>query len=174
MVFGWVKKLKKGLSKSSSKISEGINTIIKGKKIDENIIEEFEELLISSDLGVKFSSEVANKLRSKKLIDSSTEKVKTLISEMLIEILKPLENKRKIISPLHIILVVGVNGAGKTATVGKIANKFLSEKKKVGVVAADTFRAAAKEQLKIWADRTNSSFFLERNFLIQRLYVMNL
>ena len=77
MVFGWVKKLKKGLSKSSSKISEGINTIIKGKKIDENIIEEFEELLISSDLGVKFSSEVANKLRSKKLIDSSTEKVKT-------------------------------------------------------------------------------------------------
>ena len=130
MVFGWVKKLKKGLSKSSSKISEGINTIIKGKKIDEKIIEEFEELLISSDLGVKFSSEVANKLRSKKLIDSSTEKVKILISEMLIEILKPLENKRKTISPLHIILVVGVNGAGKTATVGKIANKFLSEKKK--------------------------------------------
>ena len=164
MVFGWVKKLKKGLSKSSSKISEGINTIIKGKKIDENIIEEFEELLISSDLGVKFSSEVANKLRSKKLIDSSTEKVKTLISEMLIEILKPLENKRKIISPLHIILVVGVNGAGKTATVGKIANKFLSEKKKVGVVAADTFRAAAKEQLKIWADRTNSSFFSGEEF----------
>jgi len=135
MVFGWVKKLKKGLSKSSSKISEGINTIIKGKKIDDNVIEEFEELLISSDLGVKFSSEVAKKLRSKKLI-----------------------------SPLHVILVVGVNGAGKTATVGKIANKFLSEKKKVGVVAADTFRAAAKEQLKIWADRTNSSFFSGEEF----------
>ena len=64
---------------------------------------------------------------------------------------------------LHIILVVGVNGAGKTATVGKIANKFLSEKK-VGVVAADTFRAAAKEQLKIWADRTNSSFFSGEEF----------
>ena len=65
-----------------------------------------------------------------------------------------------------------MNGAGKTATVGKIANKFLSEKKS-WCCCADTFRAAAKEQLKIWADRTNSSFFLERNFLIQRLYVMN-
>ena len=75
MVFGWVKKLKKGLSKSSSKISEGINTIIKGKRIDDNVIEEFEELLISSDLGVKFSSEVAKKLRSKKLIDSFFEKL---------------------------------------------------------------------------------------------------
>ena len=83
---------------------------------------------------------------------------------MLIEILKPLESKRKIISPLHIILVVGVNGAGKTATVGKIAHKFFAEKKKVGVVAADTFRAAAKEQLKIWADRTNSSFFSGEEF----------
>ena len=164
MVFGWVKRLKKGLSKSSDKISTGINTIIKGKKIDENVVDEFEELLISSDLGVKFSAEVAKKLKSKKLIDTSTDKIKTLIKEMLTEILKPLETKSKLFSPLHIILVVGVNGAGKTATVGKIANKFLLEKKKVGVVAADTFRAAAKEQLKIWADRTNSIFFSGKEF----------
>ena len=157
MVFGWVKRLKKGLSKSSDKISTGINTIIKGKKIDENVVDEFEELLISSDLGVKFSAEVAKKLKSKKLIDTSTDKIKTLIREMLTEILKPLETKREFFSPLHIILVVGVNGAGKTATVGKIDNKFLLKKKKVGVVAADTFRAA----------------FLERSFLIQQLYVLN-
>ena len=76
MVFGWVKKLKKGLSKSSDKISTGINNIIKGKKIDEDVINEFEKLLISSDLGLKFSADVTKKLRSKKLIDGSTEKIK--------------------------------------------------------------------------------------------------
>ncbi len=164
MVFGWVKKLKKGLSKSSDKISIGINNIIKGKKIDEDVINEFEDLLISSDLGLKFSADVAKKLRSKKLIDGSTEKIKDLILDMLVKILKPLEDKRKFIYPMHIILVVGVNGAGKTATVGKIANKFILEKQKVGLVAADTFRAAATEQLKIWADKTNSTFFSGKEF----------
>ena len=164
MVFGWIKNLKKGLSKSSKKISSGINKIIRGKKIDESVVDEFEDLLISSDLGVEFSGSIINKLKSIKLLDTSENKIKSLISEMVIEILTPLENKTKINVPLHVSLIVGVNGAGKTATVGKIANKFKTEKKKVGMVAADTFRAAATEQLKIWADRTKSHFFSTKEF----------
>lgn len=159
MVFGWIKKLKSGLSKSSKKISTSINKVIKGKKIDDTTLLELEEILISSDMGVKFSSELIDELRKAKMVDPSVLKVKKIIEKKIVSILQPLEKKNEKIKKPQVFLVVGVNGVGKTATVGKIAHKFSSEGKKVGVVAADTFRAAAVEQLKVWSERTGSEFF---------------
>ena len=159
MVFGWFKKLKSGLSKSSEKISEGIKKAIKGKKIDDETLDDLEELLISSDLGVNFSSNVVEELRKSKLLEPTPENIKKVLQKKINSILKPLEKNFSISKKPTIYLVVGVNGVGKTATVGKIANKYINQNKKVGVVAADTFRAAAKEQLKIWSEKTGADFF---------------
>ena len=159
MVFGWFKKLKSGLSKSSEKISDGIKKAIKGKKIDDETLDDLEELLISSDLGVNFSCNVVEELRKSKLLEPTPENIKKVLQKKINSILKPLEKKFSISKKPTIYLVVGVNGVGKTATVGKIANKYINQNKKVGVVAADTFRAAAKEQLKIWSEKTGADFF---------------
>tara|TARA_B100000900_G_C20548024_1_gene703453 strand:- start:218 stop:1129 length:912 start_codon:yes stop_codon:yes gene_type:complete len=159
MVLGWFKKLKGTLSKSSEKISDGIKKALKSKKIDESTLEELDDLLISSDLGVESASNITSELRKSKLIDPSPQKVKEIIKKKLKEILVPLEKKVSLTKDLYVILVVGVNGVGKTATIGKLADKFFKDGKKVGMVAGDTFRAAAVQQLKIWSDRTSSEFF---------------
>ena len=159
MVFKWFKSLKDGLSKSSEKITVGIKKIFKNKKIDDETLDILSDLLISSDLGIEFSSKVIEDLRKKKIKDPSPKNVKLIIQEKIVKLLAPLEKKISIKNNPSIMIIVGVNGVGKTATVGKIANKFVEEGKKVGIVAADTFRAAATEQLKIWADRTRSRFF---------------
>ena len=159
MVFGWFKKLKSGLSKSSEKLTTKINKVIKGKKIDEATLSELEEILISSDMGVKFSLEVIDDLRKSKMIDPTVIKIKKVIQKKIINLLEPLEKKNTKTTKPYIILIVGVNGVGKTATVGKIAHNFFTDGKKVGLVAADTFRAAAVDQLKIWSERTKSEFF---------------
>ncbi len=164
MVFGWIKKLKSGLSKSSEKITDGLKRVIKGKKIDDNILLQLEELLISSDLGINFSSQIIDDLRKKKIVEPNPEKVKLIIQEKIETILKPLEKSLILKKKPFIFLIVGINGVGKTATVGKIAHKFVEEKKTVGLVAADTFRAAATEQLKIWSEKTNSEFFSATEF----------
>ena len=164
MVFGWFKKLTSGLSKSSEKISDGIKKVIKGKKIDETTLEDLEELLISSDLGASFSSSIIEDLRKSKMIEPSSEKVRTIIQKKIEKLLQPLEKKVDLKAKPFIFLIVGINGVGKTATVGKLANKYISAKKKVGLVAADTFRAAATEQLKIWSDKTKSEFFSAKEF----------
>ncbi len=159
MVFGWFKKLKSGLSKSSEKLTTKINKVIKGKKIDEETLLELEEILISSDMGVKFSLEVIEDLRKSKMIDPTVIKIKKVIQKKIINLLEPLEKKNTKTTKPYIFLIVGVNGVGKTATVGKIAHNFFADGKKVGLVAADTFRAAAVDQLKIWSERTKSEFF---------------
>lgn len=159
MVFGWFKKLKSGLSKSSEKLTTKINKVIKGKKIDEETLLELEEILISSDMGVKFSLEVIEDLRKSKMIDPTVIKIKKVIQKKIINLLEPLEKKNTKTTKPYIFLIVGVNGVGKTATVGKIAHNFFTDGKKVGLVAADTFRAAAVDQLKIWSERTKSEFF---------------
>ena len=159
MVFGWFKKLKSGLSKSSEKLTTKINEVIKGKKIDEATLSQLEEILISSDMGVKFSLEVIEDLRKSKMIDPTVIKIKKVIQKKIINLLEPLEKKNTKTAKPYIFLIVGVNGVGKTATVGKIAHNFFTDGKKVGLVAADTFRAAAVDQLKIWSERTKSEFF---------------
>ena len=159
MVFGWFNKLKSGLSKSSEKLTTKIKKVIKGKKIDEETLSELEEILISSDMGVKFSLDVIEDLRKSKMIDPSVIKIKKVIQKKIINLLEPLEKKNTKTTKPYIFLIVGVNGVGKTATVGKIAHNFFTDGKKVGLVAADTFRAAAVDQLKIWSERTKSEFF---------------
>ena len=164
MVFGWLKKLKSGLSKSSEKITDGIKKVLKGKKIDDKTLLQLEELLISSDLGISFSSQIIDDLKKKKIVEPSSEKVKLIIQKKIEIILKPLEKNLILKEKPFIFLIVGINGVGKTATVGKIAHKYTEENKKVGLVAADTFRAAATEQLKIWSEKTNSEFFSAKEF----------
>ena len=132
---------------------------VKGKKIDEATLSELEEILISSDMGVKFSLEVIEDLRKSKMIDPTVIKIKKVIQKKIINLLEPLEKKNTKTTKPYIFLIVGVNGVGKTATVGKIAHNFFTDGKKVGLVAADTFRAAAVDQLKIWSERTKSEFF---------------
>ena len=163
MVFNWVKNLKNGLTKSTNKIGNGIKNIFQSKPIDDSTLKELEELLITSDIGVSFSSEIIQKISKMKFIDTSVESVKQTIDDSIIKILKPLEKEIVIKKKPHVFLVVGVNGVGKTATVGKLAYKFSNKNLKVGVVAADTFRAAAVEQLEIWSKKTSSIFFSAKN-----------
>ena len=163
MAINWLLNLKKGLTKSSNKLGDGLKKILKSKKIDDKDLEEMEEWLITSDIGVSLSNEIIEKIRKIKLTDTTTNSIKKTISKSIIEILEPLEKNLIIHNNPFVILVVGVNGVGKTATVGKLAYKFSSRNRKVGIVACDTFRAAAREQLEVWAKKTQSSFFASRD-----------
>lgn len=158
-MLNWIKKLKKGLNKSSKKLNEGLDQIFKSKKIDNDTLEELEELLITSDIGISVSDEIIQNLQKKKFSNINIDEIKNNIFNSLVFILNPVEKKLIPNSKPYVILMIGVNGSGKTSTIGKLANKFLSQNKKVGIVAADTFRAAAIEQLEIWARKSGSIFF---------------
>jgi len=155
---GWFGRLKQGLKKSTNALTEGISGIFTKKRLDASTLEELEDLLIMSDLGVAVSARVCERLSKNRFDKSiSAEEVQQALAEEIGDILqdvaKPLvvsgEN-----SP-HVILMVGVNGAGKTTTIGKMAKKFKAEGKSVMLAAGDTFRAAAIEQLQIWGDRND-------------------
>ena len=155
---GFFDKLKAGLSKTKSSLVEGINSLLSGSKaIDDDFYDELEETLILSDLGLKTSEDIVSKLRAKvkaeKISDPDAVKqaIKDIIADMLGED-KPLDLSTK----PSVILVIGVNGAGKTTTIGKLAYKLINECKKVLVAAADTFRAAAIDQLQVWCDRAGA------------------
>lgn len=158
---GWSSRLKAGLSKSSNKINDGLKDILIRKKLDEQTIEELEELLITSDMGAVTAAKIASDLaRHKFEKDISVLEVKTVISQKIAEILKPVA-KPLIINEKnrpHVLLVCGVNGSGKTTTIGKLAEEWQSEGKKVMLAACDTFRAAAIEQLEVWAVRSSCAF----------------
>ena len=154
-------KLKTGLFKSSEKISQGVKKIFVNKKLDIQTLNDLEELLIMADLGPsaaeKLTAELANEKFDKNI---KPEEVKTFlakkIEETLVDVAKPLIlNNSKTPS---VVLVVGVNGTGKTTTIGKLAHQYSSEGKKIMIAACDTFRAAAVEQLQIWAERSNAEF----------------
>lgn len=155
---GFFDKLKAGLSKTKSSLVEGINSLLPGSKaIDDDFYDELEETLILSDLGLKTSEDIVSKLRAKvkaeKISDPDAvrQAIKDIIADMLGED-KPLDLSTK----PSVILVIGVNGAGKTTTIGKLAYKLINEGKKVLVAAADTFRAAAIDQLQVWCDRAGA------------------
>ncbi len=160
---GYLSSLKKGLSKTKSALVDGMDKIIfRSKKIDENlIIEELEELLISADLGVKFTLQVLNDLRKdiKEKKIKENQEIRDFLKEKITGMImkKNTEMPGRNDAP-HTFMVVGVNGSGKTTTIGKLAYQYSLENKKVLLVAGDTFRAAAIEQLKIWAERTHSDF----------------
>lgn len=153
---GWFKRLKDGLSKSTAKISTGITTLITHRKLDQETLDELEELLITSDLGVETSAKLIQVLSKKKFGQDITDtEIKTIFAEQIAEILEP-STQALSIDPNHkpyVILVVGVNGSGKTTTIGKLAKTWKDQGLQVSIVAGDTFRAAAVEQLQVWGHR---------------------
>ncbi|MER0279879.1 signal recognition particle-docking protein FtsY [Clostridioides difficile] len=151
-------RLKQGLTKAKQGITDRIDEVLKSyTKVDEDLLEDLEEILITADVGVNTTMDIIEKLRDKIKQKGITEpmKVREELKSIVEEILTN-ENSILDIEPAPcIILMVGVNGVGKTTTIGKLANKYKKDGKKVLLAAADTFRAAATEQLEIWANRTN-------------------
>ena len=153
---GFFDKLKKGMGKTKSAFDEKINNVFKSfKKVDEDFLDELEEILIMSDIGMDTSIKIIDNLRTRikkeKLQDE--EDVKQALREEMQKILDITDISLHLNTKPSVILVVGVNGVGKTTSIGKIANRLAKDGKKVVVAAADTFRAGAVEQLEIWANR---------------------
>ena len=153
-------KFKLGLSKSSKNLSSGLNDFIFKKKIEENELNELEDFLIQSDVGVEVASELKKKFSSTKIDPKKDNKnqVFEIFSDHILEILKPLEKNLESLSKNKpcVILVAGVNGVGKTTTIGKLGKILGKDNKKVLFGAADTFRAAAVSQLEFWAKKINA------------------
>ncbi|HHV29320.1 signal recognition particle-docking protein FtsY [Acetivibrio mesophilus] len=153
---GFFDKLKEGLKKTKNTITERIDKVLVSfGKIDEELFEELEEILITSDVGIDTSMKIIENLKSRVKETKTTDpaKVKELLKEELSQILSQGESELKLDTTPSVILVVGVNGVGKTTSIGKIANLLKSKGKKVILAAGDTFRAAAIDQLEIWSNR---------------------
>ena len=153
---GFFDKLKEGLQKTRKSITEKIDQVLVSfGKVDEELFDELEEILITSDIGIETTLKIIEglkkKVKERKIIDAM--KVKDLLKEELTEILASGDNELKLDTKPSVIIVIGVNGVGKTTSIGKIANYYKSQGKKVLLAAGDTFRAAAIDQLEIWADR---------------------
>ncbi len=155
---GIFNRLKKGLSKTREILLTDINELFSAERqIDDNLLEELEEILVMSDLGMDVTMEIMDKISRKARKLKTADELKSILKEEL-RALFPLTAdtpaELEIIGP-RVIMVVGVNGTGKTTTLGKLALKFSAQGKKVLIAAADTFRAAAIEQVEIWANRAN-------------------
>ena len=154
---GLFSKIKAGLQKTKASISDGITNIINSfTKIDEDLFEELEEMLVMSDIGVETSVKICNELRVRVKKDGITDpsKIKGIMHDIIVEMLGD-DTPLKLDTKPSIILVIGVNGVGKTTTIGKLSLLLKSSGKKVVLGAADTFRAAAIDQLGVWAERAD-------------------
>lgn len=153
----WFNRLKSGLSESSNKVVNGISSLFTDKKLDNATLEELEDLLITFDLGVSAANQLTKNLAEKKFDRAiSEEDIRVSFANDIADILRPVAQPININTSLkpHVILVCGVNGSGKTTTIGKLAQQWSEEGKKVCLAAGDTFRAAAIEQLQVWGQRT--------------------
>ena len=154
---GWLARLRAGLRRSSSRLSGGIGAIFSGRRLDAATLEELEELLIMSDLGVGVAARLSGQLSRQRLgKDVSADEVREALASEIAAILEPVAVPLAIDPSRrpHVILVVGVNGSGKTTTIGKLARLFRAEGRSVMLAAGDTFRAAAIDQLRIWGERS--------------------
>jgi fused signal recognition particle receptor len=152
-----LEKLKAGIQKTRSGLVDRLEEVISGKKeIDADLIEELEYTLITADLGVRTVADIIEEIRAR--VDrkqaGDADEIRSLIRQRLLEILRASERPiHAVAAPPAVILMVGINGAGKTTTIGKLTNRFVGQGRQVLLCAADTFRAAAVEQLQIWAER---------------------
>jgi fused signal recognition particle receptor len=153
---GWLSRLRDGLSKSTKRVTESITGLFTKKKLDQQTLNDLEDALIQADLGVGVAARLVEKLGKERFGKEVTdEEVRAAFADDIAEILLPvavplaIDGARK----PHVVLVVGVNGSGKTTTIAKLANLYKGEGRKVMLAAGDTFRAAAVEQLKVWGDR---------------------
>ena len=153
---GWLSRLRDGLAKSTKRVTESITGLFTKKKLDQETLNELEDALIQADLGVSVAARLVEKLGKERFGKEVTdEEVRAAFADDIAEILQPVAVQLAI-DPAHkphVVLVIGVNGSGKTTTIAKLAHLFKGEGRKVMLAAGDTFRAAAVEQLKVWGER---------------------
>ena len=153
----WLSRLRAGLSRTSSRLAEDIGGVFSDRKVDSATLDELEDILITSDIGVATSARLRGELEKRRFEgDSDAEDVRRALAEIIATILAPVARPLADLTPtrdLRVILVAGVNGTGKTTTIGKLAARFTENGSTVMLAAADTFRAAAIDQLKIWGER---------------------
>jgi fused signal recognition particle receptor len=152
----WLDRLRAGFQKTSDRLGENLTGLITTAKLDDHVLDEIEEALIASDLGPQTAAKVRARLRGERFEGELTEaKVRAIVAEELEKILAPVAEPLEIdaFPRPQVILVVGVNGSGKTTTIAKLAHLFLEQDYSVLLAAGDTFRAAAIDQLRVWADR---------------------
>ena len=159
-------RLKAGIEKTRSGLMDRLEDVIAGRKeIDAGVLDELEYALITADIGVKTTEEILETIRQR--VDrnqmADAQQVRQLIREHLLEVLEAVERPvPRVLEPPAVVLVVGVNGSGKTTTIGKLASRFKSEGRSVLLCAADTFRAAAIEQLEVWGERTSTDVIRQK------------
>jgi fused signal recognition particle receptor len=153
-------RLKNGLSKTRAVLNTDINELfVAAKEIDEDLFEELEELLVTSDLGMDITMKLMEQIRKKAKRLKTADELKQVLKEELVALFPdtPPADSHPLPAPPQVIMMVGVNGTGKTTTLGKLAMRYTRQGKKVLIAAADTFRAAAIEQVEVWADRAGAS-----------------
>ena len=159
MALGFFSRLKEGLSRSTQKLTSGITATFVKRKLDDAALEELEELLIAADMGPAVAAHIIGNFRSSRFgTDVTDTEVKVALADEIAAILEPAARPLLIDPTLkpHVVLVVGVNGTGKTTTIGKLAQHYVREGLRPMLVAGDTFRAAAVEQLQVWGTRTGA------------------
>ncbi len=161
-----LERLKAGIEKTRAGLVDRVEDLVSGRKeIDADLLEELEYTLITADLGVRTTTEILERIRQRvdrKLLNDAAE-LKQLIREHLLEVLQATERPlAHVQQPPAVIMIVGVNGSGKTTTIGKLAQRFKSEGRTVLMCAADTFRAAAIEQLEVWGQRTSTDIIRQK------------
>jgi len=156
---GWFSRLRDGLSKTSSKLTENITAIFTKRKLDSGMLQELEDALIQADLGVDMAMRITEEVaRGRYDTEIAPEEVRAVLGAEVAKVLEPMAQPLELDARNrpHVILVVGVNGTGKTTTIGKLSHQFAQAGKSVVIAAGDTFRAAAIDQLQIWGDRTGA------------------
>lgn len=152
---GWFGKLQEALSKTSNKLSSSIDDIFKKKKLETSDIEDLEEILLMADIGIETTNDIINNVKNIKFEDNhSVKEIKEVLSNIITESISQYQDKIILKEGLNVILLCGVNGNGKTTTIGKLAYFYMAQGKKVSIAACDTFRAAAVEQIEYWAKKS--------------------
>ncbi len=156
---GWLKRLTSGLARTSTALGDNIQAIFTKRKLDEETLQDLEDALIQADLGLDMAARIAQAVAKGRYDkEIAPEEVRHVLAQEVARVLEPVAKPLVLDATKrpHVILVVGVNGSGKTTTIGKLAHRFTDEGKRVVLAAGDTFRAAAIDQLKIWGERTGA------------------